>query len=123
MRDVADACKGGDVYTWGGASRGQLGHGSTTNQQTPKMVAALKRKNIRSVACGPFHTIAITGTNLLLYVMWMDGRSIIILRLLVDLCNVYSWGQGKHMRLGHGTDKDEFIPRIVEVLMNKVSFL
>lgn len=24
------------------------------------------------------------------------------------------------MRLGHGADKDEFVPRIVEVLMNKV---
>lgn len=51
------------MYTWGAGARGQLGHGSLQPYPLPKLVAALRGKHIRSVACGPFHTIAISGIS------------------------------------------------------------
>lgn len=53
----------GDVYSWGAGARGQLGHGSLQPSPVPKLVSGLRGKNIRSVACGLFHTIAISGMS------------------------------------------------------------
>ena len=59
----------GDLYTWGDAMFGVLGHGERQEsdpilQTTPKLVEYLcrtKRKKVRMVACGAYHTIALTG--------------------------------------------------------------
>lgn len=69
----------GEVYTCGSAMSGQLGHADNlqNDRLAPKMVEGLNGKRIRFIACGSFHTIAIT-----------------------DLDNVYTWGGVQ------GTDSD-----------------
>jgi E3 ubiquitin-protein ligase HERC2 len=48
----------GSVYTWGDNDEGQLGDGSTTAIQRPRLVVALQGKKITRVACGSAHTLA-----------------------------------------------------------------
>ncbi len=53
----------GEVYTCGFGGMGQLGHGNTDDQFTPKKVTALNGKTIVFVAAGQYHTIAISSTG------------------------------------------------------------
>ncbi|XP_068720941.1 E3 ubiquitin-protein ligase HERC2-like [Montipora capricornis] len=53
----------GEVYTWGDNDEGQLGDGSTTAIQRPRLVTALQGKKINRVACGSAHTIAWSTTK------------------------------------------------------------
>ena len=52
----------GQVWSWGGGSRGQLGHGSLANEEKPRLVSALDGMRIRKIAAGgqlkysPFET-------------------------------------------------------------------
>ncbi len=48
----------GEILTWGDNDEGQLGDGTTTGIQKPRLVAALQDKNINRVACGSAHTVA-----------------------------------------------------------------
>jgi len=48
----------GEVFTWGDNDEGQLGDGTTTGIQKPRLVAALQTKKINRVACGSAHTVA-----------------------------------------------------------------
>ncbi|XP_019434800.1 PREDICTED: E3 ubiquitin-protein ligase HERC2-like isoform X1 [Lupinus angustifolius] len=48
-----------EVYTWGKGANGRLGHGDTTDRNTPTLVEALKDKQVKSIACGTNFTAAI----------------------------------------------------------------
>ncbi|XP_046640217.1 E3 ubiquitin-protein ligase HERC2-like [Daphnia pulicaria] len=48
----------GEVCTWGDNDEGQLGDGTTTDIQKPRLVAALQNKKINRVSCGSAHTVA-----------------------------------------------------------------
>ena len=72
-------CSSYDVLVWGSGFKGKLGLGDDQNRLVPTPVPALKRKHIRSIACGSFHTIACTETG-----------------------DVFSWGIGERGQLGHG---------------------
>lgn len=48
----------GEVYTWGDNDEGQLGDGTTTGIQKPRLVTALQNKKINRVSCGSAHTVA-----------------------------------------------------------------
>lgn len=41
----------GDVYSWGKGYKGRLGHSSTENVRSPKMVDALGGKDVKMVTC------------------------------------------------------------------------
>ena len=69
----------GRVYTCGWGDYGQLGHGDTEDQSTPKLVGALAGEQVVDVCAGGSHTIAVTA----------DGRA-------------FSWGYGHGGQLGHG---------------------
>ncbi|EGG19322.1 regulator of chromosome condensation domain-containing protein [Cavenderia fasciculata] len=86
----------GDVYSFGANAKGQLGHGSTESCRYPKLIQGLKGKNIKRITCGPYHTVVTT-----------------------DLDSVYCWGQGEHMCLGTGSNKNELVPKLVELFVNK----
>jgi len=95
----------GEVYTCGSAMSGQLGHADNlqNDRLTPKVVEGLNGKRIRFIACGSFHTIAIT-----------------------DLDNVYTWGgvQGTEMDGSLRQERKAAIlkrvtPSIVKGLMGK----
>jgi len=42
----------GQVWSWGGGSRGQLGHGCLGNEERPRLVSALDGMRIRKIAAG-----------------------------------------------------------------------
>lgn len=48
----------GELYTWGAAAYGKLGHDSATDLKVPTPVVALHGKQIVEVACGAHTTIA-----------------------------------------------------------------
>ena len=58
-----DAC---DIYTWGLSTKGTLGHGEEEEELVPRVVEALLGRDIRKLACGHEHTLAVTGILLTL---------------------------------------------------------
>ena len=51
------------VFGWGSNKFGQLGiEGREEEYTSPHLIESLSTKNIKSVACGGFHTICISGT-------------------------------------------------------------
>lgn len=68
LRNVVDIAAGdfhvvavnskGQVYSWGSGGEGQLGHGNTSNQSTPRLVQDVPP--VAKVACGGGHTALMT---------------------------------------------------------------
>jgi len=87
----------GEVYSWGDHENGVTGHGmSESHQYVPRLVGALRGYNVVSLgACG-FHSGVVTA----------EGE-------------VYTFGQGKFGRLGHGSEVSCHIPRPIEALRGK----
>ena len=69
----------GQLHSWGGGERGKLGLGSVEDSPTPRLVVALKAEAVVAVACGAFHSMAVTRTG-----------------------KLYVWGSGKDGKLGLG---------------------
>lgn len=84
--------KQGEIYSWGEELGGRLGHGVDANVTQPKLIDNLSDMNIQLVACGEYHSCALT----------MSG-------------NLYTWGDGVHKcgLLGHGTESSHYIPKLV----------
>lgn len=53
----------GEVFTWGDNDEGQLGDGTTSALQSPRIVHTLQGKKITRVACGSAHTLAWSTTK------------------------------------------------------------
>ena len=87
----------GEVYSWGDNENGVTGHGTTEGfQYSPRVINALRGYNIISVgACG-FHSGVVTS----------EGE-------------VFTFGEGKFGRLGHGSENNCLIPRPIEALRGK----
>lgn len=62
-----------------------------------RKIEGLAGKRVRQIACGGFHTAAVTETG-----------------------EVYTWGGGEHGQLGHGDKVNRIVPTLVEALMDKV---
>lgn len=90
------SCDG--VYTWGNGTGGRLGHGDEKISTSPTPVEFFSSQglHIKDVVCGATHTAAITS----------DGA-------------LYTWGNGRHGRLGLGTDANQTSPSLVEVLRDE----
>ncbi|XP_034296362.1 probable E3 ubiquitin-protein ligase HERC6 isoform X2 [Pantherophis guttatus] len=71
----------GKVFSWGAGGFGQLGTGNLKDSSTPKKIDSLSMYNVIQVACGHYHSIALTK----------DGR-------------LFSWGQNSHGQLGLGKE-------------------
>ncbi|PNT76172.1 hypothetical protein BRADI_1g45250v3 [Brachypodium distachyon] len=84
--------KQGEMYSWGEESGGRLGHGVDTDVIHPKVISTLSAISIESVACGEFHTCAVSFCG-----------------------DLYTWGDGMHNfgLLGHGNDTAHWIPKKV----------
>jgi len=83
----------GDIYTWGAGSNGRLGHGHELDRFSPLIVNGLKGKNIVQVACGDYHSAALTD----------NGK-------------VFIWGKGGDGRLGLADDRTVLTPRELTTL-------
>ncbi|KAG8223575.1 hypothetical protein J437_LFUL003039 [Ladona fulva] len=57
---VTDICT---VFSWGSGRRGQLGHDMLEDEDSPREVDALSGLNVKSVAAGGWHSVAITATG------------------------------------------------------------
>jgi alpha-tubulin suppressor-like RCC1 family protein len=44
---------GRSVFSWGCGAGGRLGHGDEKDRETPTLVAALSKRDVRTVVCGP----------------------------------------------------------------------
>ncbi|KAL6995792.1 hypothetical protein U1Q18_005928 [Sarracenia purpurea var. burkii] len=98
--------EGASILTAGLPQYGQLGHGTDNEYNTrdssvrlayepqprPKALASLAAETIVKVACGTNHTVAVDSNGF-----------------------VYSWGFGGYGRLGHREQKDEWVPRRVDI--------
>ena len=86
----------GDLYTWGGGApaynKGQCGHGHTTAIECPEKVKSLSSKRVISVACGGFHTLALTSEN-----------------------ELYAFGSGCYGECGYGEFSDTSKPKLVKI--------
>ncbi|KAG6607654.1 PH, RCC1 and FYVE domains-containing protein 1, partial [Cucurbita argyrosperma subsp. sororia] len=86
----------GEVFTWGEESGGRLGLGMGKDVTQPRLVEALAATTIDLVACGEFHTCAVT----------MDGE-------------LYTWGDGVHNAglLGNGTNVSHWVPKRISGIL------
>ena len=55
----------GDLWSWGTTDEGQLGHGDTDDREAPKLIDALKGKQIKEVSVGQTEHFSISGHNYL----------------------------------------------------------
>lgn len=144
----SDTSSEGRLYTWGNGDDGQLGHGDKASKFTPRCISSLHNTSFSKVACGHSLTVALT-TSGQVYTMGRaengqlgDPRNTGTLPTCVEgtikdnfieeiACGsfhiaalsskseVYTWGKGKSGQLGHGDNKDRYIPTLVEALKNK----
>ncbi|KAL1534845.1 PH, RCC1 and FYVE domains-containing protein 1-like isoform X2 [Salvia divinorum] len=92
VQHIALVTRQGEVFTWGEESGGRLGHGIEKDFSGPRLVEFLAFTNIDFVACGEFHTSALTASG-----------------------DLYTWGDGTHNvgLLGHGKNCSHWIPKRV----------
>ncbi|VDN01555.1 unnamed protein product [Thelazia callipaeda] len=74
------------VYSMGTGSKGELGHGTVCSEQEPRLVEHLRPIKVVQVACGAWHSVALT-----------DGGE------------VYVWGWNKCGQLGDSCEPNEII--------------
>ncbi|XP_004291740.1 PREDICTED: uncharacterized protein LOC101306203 [Fragaria vesca subsp. vesca] len=91
-RHAALVTKQGEIFSWGEESGGRLGHGVDVDVSHPKLIDALSNVNIDFVACGEYHTSAVT----------LSG-------------DLYTWGDGTYNfgLLGHGNEVSHWVPKRV----------
>ncbi|CAH1436069.1 unnamed protein product [Lactuca virosa] len=89
-RHAALVSKQGEIFSWGEESTGRLGHGVDSDVLHPKLIDSLSNTNIELVACGEYHTCAVT----------LSG-------------DLYTWGDGHFGVLGHGNEVNHWVPRRV----------
>jgi alpha-tubulin suppressor-like RCC1 family protein len=54
----------GSVFSWGSNRGGRLGHKIESEVETiPRIITALSKARIKSIACGDWHCAAITGLD------------------------------------------------------------
>ncbi|GFZ13041.1 regulator of chromosome condensation (RCC1) family with FYVE zinc finger domain-containing protein [Actinidia rufa] len=89
-RHAALVTKQGEIFSWGEESGGRLGHGVDSDVLRPKLIDSLSHTNIELVACGEYHTCAVT----------LSGE-------------LYTWGDGHFGLLGHGNEVSHWVPKLV----------
>ncbi|WCJ39085.1 Regulator of chromosome condensation (RCC1) family with FYVE zinc finger domain [Euphorbia peplus] len=89
-RHAALVTKQGEVFSWGKELGGRLGHGVDSDVLHPKLVDGLKNINVELVACGEYHSCAVT----------LSG-------------DLYIWGGGSHNfgLLGYGKEVTNWVPK------------
>jgi len=63
----------GQVFSWGGGSRGQLGHGNLLSEEKPRLVMALDGMRIKKIAAGGWHSACISQFDDLYMFGWNES--------------------------------------------------
>ncbi|XP_044478340.1 PH, RCC1 and FYVE domains-containing protein 1-like [Mangifera indica] len=89
-RHAAVVTKQGEVFSWGEELGGRLGHGVDADVSHPKLIDSLKNINVELVACGEYHSCAVT----------LSGE-------------LYTWGGSScnFGLLGHGIEASSWVPK------------
>ncbi|XVE53255.1 hypothetical protein DITRI_Ditri02bG0189500 [Diplodiscus trichospermus] len=84
--------KQGEIFSWGEELGGRLGHGVEVDVSHPKLIDSLGGMNFELLACGEYHTCAVTVSG-----------------------DLFTWGDGTHNSglLGHGSKVSHWIPKKV----------
>ena len=61
------------VYSWGGGSRGQLGHGTLSSEEKPRLVSALDGMRVSKIAAGGWHSAIISQFDDLYMFGWNES--------------------------------------------------
>eukprot|EP00899_Mesostigma_viride_P006853 jgi/Mesvir1/16169/Mv08436-RA.1 len=133
------ASRSGAVYSWGWNKYGNLGLGDMTDRNVPHLVDALEGVDVRKVACGWRHSMALTDESRLYTFGWsfygqlghgdnvdrprpmllayFKGRNIVQAAggwrhsgVVLDDGSVYLWGWNKFGQLGLGHNEDRNTP-------------
>ncbi|XP_020231048.1 PH, RCC1 and FYVE domains-containing protein 1 [Cajanus cajan] len=98
-KHAALVTKQGEIFSWGEESGGRLGHGVDSDVPHPKLIESLSNTNIELVACGEYHTCAVT----------LSG-------------DLYTWGDGTYNYglLGHGNQVSHWVPKRVNGLLEGI---
>ncbi|RCV16720.1 hypothetical protein SETIT_3G160900v2 [Setaria italica] len=101
-RHIALTTRQGEVFAWGEELGGRLGHGTDADISRPKLVEALAVSNVEYIACGEFHTCAVTSSG-----------------------DLYTWGDGYYNAglLGHGAGTSHWLPKQVSGPLEGVQIL
>ncbi|XP_037324635.2 E3 ubiquitin-protein ligase HERC2 [Pungitius pungitius] len=83
----------GEVYSWGEAEDGKLGHGNRSPCDRPRVIESLRGVEVVDVAAGGAHSACITASG-----------------------ELFTWGKGRYGRLGHGDSEDQLKPKLVDAL-------
>lgn len=86
----------GTVWTWGKNDNGELGNGTTIQQNAPVMVTGLS--DVKAIAAGGYYSLALKS----------DGT-------------VWAWGVNGSGELGDGTTTDRFVPVQVDGLTDVIA--
>ena len=90
----------GEVYSWGSGSFGQLGHNDELSTlESPTKISSLVEKNVVGIACGTTYSAVITNNG-----------------------ELYTFGQGRFGKLGHGNSDDKPAPTLVAALKSHKVF-
>ncbi|XP_024190587.1 PH, RCC1 and FYVE domains-containing protein 1 isoform X2 [Rosa chinensis] len=89
-RHAAFVTKQGEVFSWGEELGGRLGHGVDADISQPKLIEGLKNLNVEFLACGEYHSCAVT----------LSG-------------DIYTWGgsTSNFALLGHGFQSSQWVPK------------
>ncbi|KAI8508669.1 E3 ubiquitin-protein ligase herc2, partial [Branchiostoma belcheri] len=79
----------GEVFSWGEAEDGKLGHGNRNSCDRPRVIESLRGKEVVDIAAGGAHSACITSTG-----------------------ELFTWGKGRYGRLGHGDSEDQMKPKL-----------
>ncbi|KAL0323122.1 UNVERIFIED_CONTAM: PH, RCC1 and FYVE domains-containing protein 1 [Sesamum angustifolium] len=107
VRHIALVTRQGDVFTWGEESGGRLGHGVEKDFSCPRLVETLAVTSVDFVACGEFHTCAVSASGDLY--TWGDA-------LTTSNGQLFTFGDGSFGALGHGDRESIPYPKEVESL-------
>lgn len=84
----------GEVYSWGLGEFGRLGHNDEClSKDIPTKITTLVEKQIISASCGTTYTALVTSNG-----------------------ELFTFGQGRFGKLGHGNFDDKFVPTLVAAL-------
>ena len=135
----------GALYSFGNGGYGQHGHGSRTDELSPRLVTTLQGVHIASVAAGRFHSLAVSEAGQVYsfgcgrvgqlgnggLATQHTPRPIVTLQgvfvgavtagrdhslVVCTAGRLYSFGYGQLGALGHGDTRDQYTPRRVTAL-------